>query len=224
MLFCVFFAAVLACSIYLLCMLKHIEAFILSMLMSMFCVTDDAGDDAPHGLTATKTDVVKNTDNSSSGPGYIAIDIDPDEDVIVSSDEEQEDDNSNVSDDVPHGPMAEKRDVCTNTDNSSSGPDYVVIDIDPDENMIISTYRENWDEIIIGRNVENKDVLENNKISIFGPGYVIINKHPNEDVTISDREYLDKTNIEMRKMLMDPLPKTEMSSKTPTSPRLDPIM
>ncbi|XP_073424021.1 uncharacterized protein [Dendrobates tinctorius] len=185
---------------------------------------DDAGDDAPHGLTATKTDVVKNTDNSSSGPGYIAIDIDPDEDVIVSSDEEQEDDNSNVSDDVPHGPMAEKRDVCTNTDNSSSGPDYVVIDIDPDENMIISTYRENWDEIIIGRNVENKDVLENNKISIFGPGYVIINKHPNEDVTISDREYLDKTNIEMRKMLMDPLPKTEMSSKTPTSPRLDPIM
>ncbi|XP_077155480.1 uncharacterized protein LOC143817898 [Ranitomeya variabilis] len=78
-----------------------------------------------------------NTNISTPGLGCVIIDKDLDEDVIISSDKEQEDEITNGNDDAPRGPMAENRDVLENINISTPRPDYVIINMDLDEDVVI---------------------------------------------------------------------------------------
>ncbi|XP_077148940.1 uncharacterized protein LOC143809831 [Ranitomeya variabilis] len=155
----------------------------------------DVNDDALHGLMAKKRDVLKNSNISTPGPHGDIITNDSSEDMVISSNKEQENEITTVNDGVPYGPMDKNTDVLKHTNISTPGPGYVVINMDPDEDSIISSDRGICDKI----NAETKHVLENNNISISGSGYVIINVDPDEDVDIfydcNDGEHVDEINI-----------------------------
>ncbi|XP_075189108.1 uncharacterized protein LOC142282556 isoform X1 [Anomaloglossus baeobatrachus] len=157
-------------------------------------------DGAPHGPMDDQRDVLTTTDISMSGPHYVAINMDPYEDVIVSSDKEQEDKMTNLND---GGPMAETRDVIEKTNISTAGPHYVITDIDHYEDVTIASDKEQEDGItnVIdyapqGLMDENQDVFEDIDISTPGPFCVIINNVPDEDEIIaSNKEREGAINI-----------------------------
>ncbi|XP_077155205.1 uncharacterized protein LOC143817601 [Ranitomeya variabilis] len=114
-----------------------------------------------------------------------------------------------IHDDAPHGPMAEPRDVHKDTNISSPGPHYVLTDIDPYEDMIISSDKEQEDEIPIviddaphgpiihddaphGPMAEQRDT----NISTPGPDYVIITIDPYDDEIISFDKMIKPTQYE----------------------------
>ncbi|KAM4041645.1 uncharacterized protein ACNLHF_012627 [Anomaloglossus baeobatrachus] len=117
--------------------------------------------------------------------------------------EEQEDKITNVNDDAPHGLVDEKRDDLKKINISLPVPDHVIIKMDKDDNVNISSDRKQEDEIRIVNDdahqrpmAENRDVLENTSISTPKPNDVVINRNLYKDVIISsDRKQEDKIRI-----------------------------
>ncbi|XP_077129565.1 uncharacterized protein LOC143784820 [Ranitomeya variabilis] len=99
-------------------------------------------EDAPHGPEAEKGDFLKDNNIIMAHPTDREIPTSLDGNVVIASDRKHEDDVPITTDDSPHGPGTEQRDVLTGNKISVPGPPDVVIDISPDEEEVTSSDRE----------------------------------------------------------------------------------
>ncbi|KAM4048829.1 uncharacterized protein ACNLHF_011361 [Anomaloglossus baeobatrachus] len=119
---------------------------------------------------------------------------------------EKEDETPIINDGAPPGPMDDHRDVPINSDISTCGPHYVTINMDPYEDVIVSSDKEQEDDITNvnddGLMAKTRDVIEKNNISTLGPHYVITDTDPYEDVTIaSDSKFSGLYKVFNRKKM-----------------------
>ncbi|KAM4042068.1 uncharacterized protein ACNLHF_012918 [Anomaloglossus baeobatrachus] len=148
--------------------------------------------DDNHGPVDEKRDDLKNINISLPGPGYVIIKMDKDDNVNISSDRKQEDEIRIVNDAANHGPMAEKRDVLENTSISTPKPNDVVINMNLDKDVIISSDRKQEGETHIVNcaahhrpEAEKRNVFQNANICRPGPSHAAINRSPNEKLDLS---------------------------------------
>ncbi|XP_077148483.1 uncharacterized protein LOC143809258 [Ranitomeya variabilis] len=91
------------------------------------------------------------------------------------------------------GPMVKKRDVLENANISTPAPDDVVINIETDKDVAISSDTGKHED---GPMVKKRDVLENADISTPAPADIVINIETDKDVAISsDRKHEEQTEI-----------------------------
>ncbi|XP_077148390.1 uncharacterized protein LOC143809122 isoform X2 [Ranitomeya variabilis] len=101
------------------------------------------------------------------------------------------------------GPMVTERDVLENANISTPGPVDVVINIEPDKDVAISSDRKHEEQtkIVIdvaphGPMVEKREILNSTMIPMPDARDAVINMDPDEDaVTAPDRKHENKLNI-----------------------------